>query len=272
MKIWHHYLESWKSWKKILLGFGVDCATFSGIFLLMFVYTKLVEARTYALTGGNSIEEIKLALLTGSIESNQAFLANVKLLAFIFILGSIIVTIVALLAYTFSRSFLWNKLTNQPFSFKKYWRWNGIVLAVGVIGLLYFSVVVILRLLVNFMFPLTSDIAYVIVNGLFISFFFYLFLLFIFAAFYSFTKHYKVWSSLSNAFTILSHKNTCLAFLFILATGLLTSILISYLQKWLFFQPPLLVSALSITLFFLLFAWARVFFLSIHEPRKPHSQ
>ena len=276
------YLHSFRFGKRFIYTLSIDALLFAIITIMFFTFSQLLKARANAISGGRSPEELKAALLTGSIENSQAFLSHVKIFALVMIFGFILVIVATLLLISLSRSMVWHHLFAQPFSRKKYWRWNLMTLLLGGFAVIFVLLYALVRVLVNILLPLRNDTMYALMvqflNGLF-------FISFLFVAgsiYYSFVQRYTVFESVGQGFSLLKLRwsKVWRVFFLVLLTGTVISFMTYYLQKtFLLYQPPWLNAVIGIIILLLFLSWLRLYLFttlhgshSLHQERPPHPE
>lgn len=260
------YLHSFNVDRRFAYTLFVDALLVVLVVTLFLMLGNVLESRASAISGGKSPEELKTALLTGSIENSQAFLSNVKLFALVMVGSFIIIFLAVLFLTSLSRSLVWRRMLDQPFSFKRYWRWNLITLLLGCMAVIFVLLYVLVRILGNVLLPLSNDTTYALVvqflNGIFLISF-----LFIAGSiYYSFAQRYKVLESVAHGFSLLKvhWSNIWKAFLLVLLTGIILSFITYYFQKtFLLYQPPWLNAIISVVVLLLFISWLRLYLFSI---------
>ncbi len=259
----NYFLSSFKVNKSYWISLFIECIGFLGIFLILTMYSALVQERTMAITNGQPIEQVKASLLQATPEAAQIFLTNVKLWVVLMLGGSILIFLLSLFLLSYTQSAVWHTLLNQKFKWKKpYWRWNGITLVLLIILSLYLFLYGMIRILTNPLAALAGDNGYIIITNIITGIFMYAFLTFIFLTYYSFMQKQKVWESIGHAFSIIKAKFSSLSlfFLFVLITGVILSLALYYLQQKLYWYPTLSV-VLNVLIFILFYAWMRFYVL-----------
>ncbi len=258
------YIHSWKLDIRFLYTFIIDGVIVTLLLFLFLGFGKLLEAKAYAISGGKTVEEVKMALLSATPETAELFLQNVKTFAYLFILGSIIVVILALFLFSLSRAVLWYHLLHKKLTAKNYWRWNIITLVMLLLLIPYLLLLLLLRLGINILLPISSDTTYTIVTQgvsfLFVVFFFVI----LFLVYHSFAERYKVWESLGQAFHQFKVRGRALwmVFLFSFLTGIIISLLFSLIKnKFLLYQTPLVQSIIGAGVLLLFLSWMRLYLL-----------
>ena len=259
MNAFRSFLHSFLEWKVILTTLSIDVVSTALITALFWGYGSILGAKAYALSGGQSVEQLKNSLLTGTLENSQIFLAKIKLFTILFIGGAIAIIIITVLVYSLSRAILWYHL--MDLSFQHYWKWNGMAILLGFMLLPYTLLVFLFRYLVNSLIPIRSQLLFSIVDGISISIFIYLFLILTFAITLSFVEKYRVWEAIGHGFYLLKKNRSKLwkTFLFALLIGLLINIKVSLLQTQI--PSPLIFAIVRIGLFLLFLSWLRIYFV-----------
>ena len=271
----HTYFNSFKLKTEFWTSFIVEALTVTLLTLFIYGFARLLELRAYTISGGRSVEELKTALLTGSLESNQIFLHNIQVFTYLFIVGGILTLLITLFVFSFAQASIWNGLIHSQFTSKKYWKWNSLNLCLLFLSVLYVLVYVLLRIVLNLVFASLPAAAFTIITN-FITFSFLLgFFLIMYLAYYSFVKNYQVWLSMGNAFHLLKTKWNSLwrFYLLTVATAILLSVLISLLRRLFPVQPQWMAMLISVGTFLLLLSWIRLYLIQTlsHEPHQSHS-
>ena len=256
-----YYLHSFKLGKQFWYTFLIDALTLIFLTFLFLGFGKVLEVQAYNLSGGKTTEELKVALLSGTVDSNQVFLHHLQFFLVLLTGGSILVLLVALLFFSYSRAVVWNGILLQKFSWKRYWRWNGLVVVVAVLLLLYLLLFVAVRSILNLAGAALSPTAFGIISTIFNIIFIFAFLIFAFFVDYSFVQKYKVWESMGEGFHLIKVHWSKIWRLFVLAvlTGMVISILSSLALRALGYQPQWVSAMVSLTVLVLLISWARLY-------------
>ncbi|MBT6774600.1 hypothetical protein HOA91_04475 [Candidatus Woesearchaeota archaeon] len=255
-----NYLNSFKFNNKYWYTLFIDGFTFLFITLLFLGLGKILEMKAYAISNGKTTEELKVLLLSGSVENSKLFLDNVKIFTFYLVIGILLALIVALLVYSLSRNIVWNKLLKRDFVRKKFWAWNG--LSVLMIIILFFYL--LFYKVIEIFLPLGVTMFQFIFRGLVGSTLVLIFMVFLFLVNYSFATENKVWFSIGNAFHLikLNWKRLWKMFILTLITWVLLRVLLYYIYIWFKIIPQELFSSiLNITAILLFLVWLRLYLL-----------
>ena len=98
------YLHSYKEWKKIIVSFSIDSATALSVFLILFIFGRLIKSKIDIIMQGRTVEEVQQLFLSGSLENAELLVDQVLSFAYTFIGGLIILSILSVLIYSFSRA------------------------------------------------------------------------------------------------------------------------------------------------------------------------
>lgn len=276
MGYFQNYFNSFHVGKKFWLLFLIDGLAVSIITLLWLILGNMLTAKAYAISGGKSVEELKMLILSGSLETNQLLLSNIKTFVFTFYIGVIAAIIVTLLLFSLSRMIVWEKIINSTFSWKNFKKWNGLILAFLLLMLVYGLVWVMVRLIVNIFINLMNETAFIILSQVINFIFIIAGICFMFLLFRTFQKTHQVWHSIGDTFHVIkvSWSKLWKQYLFILFTGLIIGFIVSYLQRFFFQLPNWLFPLISTLIFLLFFSWMRMYVLNLnkHEPRQTHQK
>ncbi len=266
MKLLEQYLQSFQQ-KKILPVFLIDFFFYGLLFLLAFLYATFLRAKSSALAGIQSAEQLQQMLLS-SPEQAQLFLDSLKSFMLIFVAGAIVLLAFLILGYSYTRKMVWNYLRQKKSG--KFGKWillNFVLLAVLV---LYLVIVFIVRLILNYLLSLISQPAVSqFLSSLLALASLLLFLAFVFLVYCLFAGKYKVWESIGDTFSLIKTRGKELwkFFLLVLATGTIINLLLSLVPGRIgyFFAHPLAFSLLSTGLFLLFLAWMQVYLVKTME-------
>ena len=258
------FFDSFKFNRNHWFSFAVDVVAVLVITFLFLGLGNILAAKAYAISNGKTADQLKIDLLTATLEESKDFLANVKGFAFYFFAGTIFAVLASLFIFSFSRMVIWSRVLQQKISKKRYWRWNLVVLTTGLLLIPYLLVYFLLRLILDALICLISNGIILVVYVQAIKALFILaFILFAFLVSYSFVQNYKVWLSVGNAFHLLKEKWKDLwkAFLFAVVTSVVISFFLMYAQKFLFLQPIWLGVSVNLGVFLLFLTWMRLYVL-----------
>ena len=259
------FFNSFNISKPYWVSLLIEGISFCFIAFLLTIYTALVQARTMAITGGQSIEQVKASLLQATPEAAQLFLTNIKIWVVLMLGGSLLVFLFSLFLLSYAQSAVWHTLLTQKFNWKKlYLRWSGLTIVLLIALLLYLLIYAFIRLLTNPLAALAGDPGYVIITNIITGIFMYAFILFIFLTYYSFTQKQKVWESIGHAFAIIKSKFSSISimFLFILLTGVILSTILYYLQQKMYWSPALSLG-INLIVFILFYTWMRFYLVQV---------
>ncbi len=239
----------------------IDAAAILVITLLLLGSGRYLQAKTLALTSGQSLNQIQETLLTMTAEETQAFLQGMRSLVTTIFIGGILITMSIFLMFSFSTALIWNLLSGKKFSQQHYWRWNALHLVFFFVALIYAAFVFLIKLAVNQWLSRFYYGAFIpLMNQMVISLLVLIFLLFLFLTYYSFVQRYKVFESIGHAFYLIRlHWNQLWRmFLLALLTGLILNLLLTFLQRF-FIYPQTAFIFLSGVIFLLYLAWLRLY-------------
>jgi len=260
------YLDSFRVKKEFWFGFGIDAATLLIVTALAFMFNLILISRTNAVTGGRTPEGLKAAMIAGTVEANQLLLSNVKMFVFVLILGGIFVLVASLFIVAWSRSRVWNNYLKQKFDWKKYLKWNPLILVVFLILFLYLLIYALTKLIINLIISTVNTTVYLVINNVVNLIFVLIFFILSMLIFYSFTKKYAVWESVGNAFSLIkkNFKSISIMFGFMFITLLVINYLLNLLfTKIVFHQILMFVLGFIISL--MLVNWVRHYLVKVVE-------
>jgi hypothetical protein len=264
-----NYLRSFKVNKAFLYTLIIDVVAILLILGIVLAFGKVLGDKAFALSDGKTAEQLKVELLSGTEEQALEFLAKAKSFVFVFFAGTVLTFLLLMMAFSFSRAFLWNKIKRSKLTRKNFWRWNGISLIILFLAGAYFLIFAIFRIAFNVIFPLVGNTIYFVFAKAVTLFFQLTFLLFVFLVFYSFVHKYKAWESVSDAFNLIKvHWNRIWRmFLLSLLTILLISLVLYPLGKAFFYRQNLM-TIINVVVLVLFMSWQRIYMLKIVGPIK----
>ena len=262
MNSWDHYLNSFLD-SKVLYTFLIDAGFWLFITILFVLFGLLMQSKGQAL-GVQSPEDLQ-RMLAASPEQAQQLAVALKSLVLISIFGLIILGLVLLFGFSFSRSLIWNLLLKQK---HRYWRWNGLLIALIIPAAFFVLILGIIRVLIS---TLSSTITILLGNLLLFSLLI-AFFLFISTIFLSFITNYKVWESIGHGFYLIKAYWNVLwrMFLLSLGTGIVLNLLLTSVSQ---FMTSTVFTIITFGIFILYFCWLRVYLVvTLQEIRKVHQK
>jgi hypothetical protein len=185
--------------KNFLFYLLIDSLSATFIILLFFGFGKLLEYKAKTLSNGMSVEELKLSLLSGTVEFNQQYYLQIRNFALLIIFGTIIVIILTLIIYSLSRKIVWHRLLSQKFSGHKVWKWSLLLLMLF-LALIIFTLVYKMFIILISSFTISSSniisfVAVKLLNAIFLT----TFLFFMLLLEYNFSKNSLIWNSVGQS-------------------------------------------------------------------------
>ncbi|MEK6900731.1 MAG: hypothetical protein AABX37_00130 [Nanoarchaeota archaeon] len=256
------YLHSFRQ-KNILHIFCIDLL-FAGIAaFLLFSFGSYIQNKTKLLPPPEQLQQ----LLTSSPQQAQAAFAGLKSVLVVSLLGAVIIALFLLFSYAYSRAYIWNALLQKKVSQHNYWKWNGLCLVLIIPLLIYLLLILVLTLLFQQVFSLIPSITVInLLNALLKLLYILVFLFFFLLVKYNFTKSYKIWESIGNAFTLLRTKWSSLwrVFITMLITFTIVSLLLTLPPRFVLYNQAVL-QVIDIIVFLLFLAWFRVYLVRTLE-------
>jgi len=252
------YLHSFKPSKKMLYLFLIDMVLVGILLGALLFFNGFLNSQAEALTGGKPVDEFKAGLLSASEGQAKEVLGQVKVLALSLFLGGALLLIFSLLIFSYSTKLSWELLLSK-FSWKTYWRWNGLTIVLTLFAGLWALVYLGFFFLIRVVFSADHFLVLWFLRLLGLIFIL-LFLLLAFLVNYSFVHKYRVWESLGEGFHLLK-KFFPQPFLLITATCVLMSIITFLLGK--LTSQELIYNLISGILFLLFLAWMRIYLVKI---------
>lgn len=270
------FLGSFTQWKVLVLGFLHD-ATFLGIFFgIATWFVRSLERRSAELFAGQTPEQIQQYLLSAPDQA-APFVANLQGFLAVLLIGGIGLLLLSWLGWSFSRMHLWNTLEGKLGSFRPFWKWVLLHLALLIpligLGVAYLLVKLIVSLILRAIFTAPDifyfthqtgvDKALLFISSL-VSVFLTLWVLFyLFAVYDSFVKKKKAWASIGTGFQAFKRywKSLWRGILFATAVALVILLILLPIQQALFIHPKWL-AAIQLIVGLAYVAWVRQYFLS----------
>ncbi len=270
MKAFHSFIRSFMPRKELFSTFLVDAFILALIVGAFWSFGSLLTAKAYAISGGKSVEELKMGLLSGSLEYNQNLLRNIQIFTYTLIGGGILLLVMALFGFSWSRAIVWYEITKQKLTRNNYWRWNALSLILLFIFIILAGFYVVFRIVFNLLlFFINNQTAFNIINKVLLAIFLMAFLFWVFLAGHSFAQKYRVWESLGNAFHLikLHWSNLWKAYLFSLGTLLIITVIL-YLLNWLLRFYPTVYNIINIVVLLLFLSWMRLYVIEMVDEHK----
>src|SRR3989338_6487592 len=256
------YLHSFHAGKEFLYHLLIDIITTGLIGSLLYIFNTILNAQMARVTGGKSVEQLRTALLAGSLEYNQAFASNFKVFVVLFICGLIIAILGVFIILGVSRAKIWSSFMKEQHQKLLWGKWSLLLFLLTLSAIPYLLLVALFRLLLN---PLLST---VLLSQIFNAFFFLLFVLFMVLVKYSFVEKKKVWEAIGYSFFLIKHHFSALlkSFIFIILTSVILSFFFYLLEITLLkYQSELTLAFINLGFFLVLLAWIRRFLISVLE-------
>ncbi|MDP3989860.1 MAG: hypothetical protein Q8Q01_01495 [archaeon] len=255
------FLDSFKLdhifWKTLL----TDVIAFALIIGLFLSFGSLLTAKAYDISGGLTVEQLKTALLSGSQDYNKAFSDNVRNFLFIMVGGSLLIILLALAVYSFSRMVIWDTIMKKHTSVRSFLKWNLISLLMIVTGVLYSLLSIALKSPFVFLTPFKNQVLGLFYTNMITAFFMFIFLVFMFLAYKSFAKSNKVWESIGMSFHNWKKNWSLLSYgILLMLVVMLAANVISYLiQRVFIYQPKWILTMIGLGFLLIVIAWARLY-------------
>lgn len=271
-----NYLDSFRMKRQFWQIFLVDLVFFGLAALAFTWFGSYLQAKSLALMGGKTPEQIQGILASASPEQVLPFLTQLKSFLLISIGGFLLLIVLAFLFYSLSRAVVWNHLLGKKLTRETYWKWNALNLALIIPVLLYGVFYLIVKLIaggiIKFLMTINPafyvqhttimDALLTIANGA-VSFILTLFLLIIvFFIYCQFTEKYKVWLSIGESFHLIKKYWPRLwrALLLMVLTALILTGVLWPVRKLLIYRP-LWTMAVNLAVSLLFLAWMRIYLL-----------
>ncbi len=261
MKHLHTFARSFILSKDHFYTLLVDALTLAIVVFLFLWFGNLLNAQAAAVSNGQTLQQLQESLQSASPEAAEAFLASLQSFTLLLIIGSLLLLLITLLISSTSRALVWNRLQHTHLSGKRYWRWNGLLLAVALLFAPYFVAITFIKMSLDAFITFSRPMIAQLYSQLYTSFFILLFIIFSFLVFHFFVSKYKVWESVSEAFHSIKARWASFWRMFVLVflTGIAFSVIFSYLRYLLRFSAPWISTALSLLVFLLFLSWARIY-------------
>lgn len=253
-----HYYHSFnldsRFWKMVV----IDGIALLALFLLFSGFGSQLETQSKAISGGRSIEELKVEILT-SVETAEQFSSQLRNFLWLFLLGGLLVCVLALMIYSYSRQLVWKELLQQG-TYKVEWKWNGLILILLILAILYLLIYGAVRFMAISLVTFQIETTAVIFSQSLNAWFFLLFLIFAVVVKYSFAREGKVWLAIGNAFHLLkiNYREFGFKFLMIVITGIIISFIFYALHKSLYLRfSDGVFSIAQLAVFVIFLGWMR---------------
>jgi hypothetical protein len=187
-----------------------------------------------------------------AVQSMQSFFA-------FFVFGMIFLAIASLLAFTLSRTLIWNYLLKQKFDLKHYLRFNVVNIIIAVFLFIVYLIISKLRIAVLTPLVNISLIFAFVVSSLLFLMLFSAITYFVNLVYINYTKKSEIIGSFSAAFKLIKSRISDIfpSYLFIVAV----SIIISFIAQLFWLIPFAVQRYLNFAVFILFAAWVRIYIL-----------
>ncbi len=252
----YNFVRSFKD-KRITKVFLIDFLFFTIFLLAVLGFNSYMEGQSSQI--GVSAEELQELMVNNPLEA-KAILSSLTGFFTLFIVGFLFIFIGGFIAYSYTRKLVWNRLSHNR---TKLWRWTGINITLLIVYILFLPIFLIIRFLATTLlgfFGITSIYSNNIITLASLLFL----VIFTFLTYYNFSLCYQVFNSIGKTFSIIKRRWNRLwrAYLFIMLTTILLSLVTSFLKKQLLYQATLysIITGISTLL---LFAWIRIYLVRI---------
>lgn len=265
------FVDSFKLGKDFTYTFVADALTFSLLYLILTVGSSWWLSKLQAL-----LAIVQEASILGAGQLPSAVPSPTTTIFLVFI-PPIVLIVVFLFLFSYSRAVIWNHLLGKKVSAKTYWRWNVLNLALIIPLVLFGLLLVIVKIVFFFilnqlvkLFPLfylahttAVDNTRLVLNYLLSFYLFLVFISIVFFIYHHFAKNYRVWNSIGAGFNQFNRNKKKIFFSLLLALipALVLPLLTFPISTQLLYAPPWVSVVLYIILFSFYLAWLRLFVL-----------
>jgi hypothetical protein len=251
----NNYLKSFKD-KNIFYYFTIDGLGILSIMIMWKLYNSILTNLGDKITGGKSIDDLKLAIIS-STDAAQTIAANIKIFMILFMAGLVVFILLTIFVFSYSRMKMWRS--------KKFWRWNGVTLAVAGCFMLYSLVAFLVKFMMNNFFTFSTQAKAAKFDQVYLLISIILFIAFSIFAFRKFSLTMKVSDSIPYALRKFKTKVTWLKISLITLTGLVAGIILNWIQVKLYWTlivwPRWLLISIQVIIFLLYLAWMRSYLI-----------
>ena len=267
------FANSFKLGKDFSYTFAADAITFSLLYLILNVGSSWWLTKLQALL---AIVQEASVLGAGQLPAVVPSPTGTLFLVFI---PPIVMVIIFLFLFSYSRAVIWNHLLGKTVTAKTYWRWNVLNLSLLIPLLLFTLLLVMVKVLffvtlnqVVKIFPLfylthttAVDNIRLVLNYLVSFYLFLVFIAIVFSIYHNFARNYRIWNSIGAGFSQFNKnkKKILLALLLALVPALVLPLVILPISTQLLYAPPWVLIVLYIILFSIYLAWLRLYLLKI---------
>lgn len=233
----------------------LDSLTVLFIYLLFSGFGKILAIKAKAISQGMTVEQLKVALLTGTAEANKLFYLNARSFVLYFVIGILAVISLSLLIYSLSRKLIWQKLAKEHFLANNLWKWA----LLGVIQTILISVIALIYAAINlslsaFGAGLIISIIFALMGALFLT----TILCFLFLSEISFSKTGKIWQSVLD---FSSWKKAWKLWLLSAIIWFILRIVLSYPLGWINRYSNIASNIVGILILLIFISWLRLYVL-----------
>jgi hypothetical protein len=271
-----NYLDSFKFKKIFGQIFLVDFMFFSITAIIFSVFSNYLQNRSMILLGGKTAEDLQAILSTSSPEAILPFLTELKSFLTFAVIGIILLVVLAVLYFSFTRALIWNHLRSKKLTRKTYWRWNLLNLSLIFPLLSYLFIATIISLITGWIFSKLITISptfYVVhtnslesvnlvLNNFVNLFLVFLFITFLFLTYKSFMEKYRIWESIGHSMTLIKKYWSRLWKFLLLSTLTITVLTLVIIPlRNLFLSNTFILTVINLIVFLLFLAWFRIYLL-----------
>jgi len=240
---WNLFLKSFTLKPVFFFIIAYDLIFYAIITPCILIYKNIQLKKAAALR----IANLETYVATASPAEMQALIQSMKSFIYFTIIGAILLLLIALFSYSFSRTLIWNYLLKKKFNTKKFLKFNLLNLFLGLFTLFLLS---ILLVFIRISLPIFITLFYFILVAIF---------LFIFLLYMNYINIGKIFKSL--ALTVEKfNKKIGIAYLFSIAVFAVILLLMFLLN--LIIRTPYASTVTSLALLIIFTAWMRLYILS----------
>jgi hypothetical protein len=236
---------------------------------LFFLFSFILNKKLESINGIDILSEITPESMINAsaiqVQELQALALTMTNFVYFFIIGVIVLIVVAILAFTLSRNLIWNYLLKKKFNYKTYLKFNLLNIVLPILLAILLFILLVIRMpfitaIANISVTLAIYVAALLVLIVYLAIIYFVYLVYI-----SYVKKPKVFKSIRNAFRLIKTRfaNIGISYLFILVF----SIIISAAARLIWLLPAQVQTYFNLGVILLFLAWMKLYVADVYKKK-----
>lgn len=262
MEKWKLFIDSFKLKSNFLYIILYDLLFYVIIIPLFILFTVILNKKSAAIDPEILSKFTTMTNITAAQTQELELMAqSMQSFFYFFIMGIIFLIIATLLAFTLSRTLIWNHLLKKKFNLKKYLKFNILNILLAIALAIVFLIILKLRMPVMTILVNISLNFVLIVSSLLFLIIFMAISYFASLIYINYTLTAKVFNSFDKTFKLIKNKfeNISYSYVFIL----ITAIIISLIARIIWLLPFYIQKYFNIGVVILFLAWMRMYIIDV---------